>query len=41
MVITGTPGEVNGAEEPPTAVAAAIAITIAETSQLQNIHSKE
>ena len=41
MVITKTPGEVDGAKEPPMAVATAIAVTIAETSQLQNFHSKE
>ena len=34
MVRTGTrtPEEVDGAEEPPTAVAVAIAVTIAETT---------
>ena len=41
MVIIGIPGEVDGAEELPTAVAAAIAVTIAETSRLQNIPSKK
>ena len=41
MVRTGTrtPEEVEGAES-PTAVAAAIAVMIAETSRLQNILSK-
>ena len=42
MVRTGTRTleEVDGAEA-PTAVATAIAVTIAETSRLQNILSKE
>ena len=42
MVKTGTttPEEVDGAEA-PTAVAAAITVTIAETSQSQNILSKK
>ena len=42
MVRTGTrtPEEVDGAEA-PTTVATAIAVTIAETSQSQNIQSKE
>ena len=33
--------EVDGAEETPAAEAAAIAVTIAETSRLQNMHLKE
>ena len=37
---TRTPEEVDGAEA-PTAVAAAIAVTITETSRLQNILPKE
>ena len=43
MVRTGTrtPEEVDGAKDPPTAVAAAIAVTIAGTSRSQNILSKE
>ena len=40
MVIIGTPGEVDGAKDPQTAVAVAIAVPIAETSQSQNIHLK-
>ena len=39
--VTRTPKEVDGAKEPQTEVAAAIAVTIAETSRLQNIHLKE
>ena len=38
---TITPEEVDGVEEPPTAVALAIAIAIAETTRSQNIHLKE
>ena len=43
MVRTGTRTleEVDRAEAPTPAVAAAIAVTIAETSRLQNILSKE
>ena len=41
MVITGTPGEVDGGEDPPTAVAMVVTVPIAETSQSQNINSKE
>ena len=42
MVRTGTrsPEELDGDEEHPTAVAVAIAVTVAETTQLQNIHLK-
>ena len=41
MIITETPREVDRTDEPPTALAVAIAVPIAETSQSQNIHSKE
>ena len=43
MVRIGTrsPEEVDGAEEDPAAVAMVIAVTVAETTQLQNIHLKE
>ena len=42
MVRTGTrsPEEVDGAEEHPTPVAGAIAVTVAETTRSQNIHLK-
>ena len=38
---TRTPEEVDRAEEPPTAVAMAIAVTVGGTTWLQNIHLKE
>ena len=43
MVRTGirSPEEVDGAEEDPAAVAVAIAVTVAETTWLQNIYLKE
>ena len=41
MILTGTPGEVDKAKEPPTTVAAVIDVMITETSQLQNINWKE
>ena len=42
MIRTGTrtPEEMDGNKDPSPAVAAAIAVTIAKTSQSQNIHSK-
>ena len=43
MVRTGTRSleEEDGAKEDPVSVAVAIAVTVAETTRLQNIHLKE
>ena len=43
MVRTGTKTleKMDGAKEAPTAEAAAIAVTVAETRRLQNMHLKE
>ena len=38
---TRSPEEMDGAKEDPAVVAGAIAMTVAETTRLQNIHLKE